>query len=219
MSTGFIYCFSNPSYLALKIGMTERTPEARLSEANSSDTWRPTDFKIEFAKKVTNPKEKERTLHSLLEKYAERINPRKEFFEVSREYVLSLFDLMDGEMWAETRVNEEEDSPLEPVPQGKTKGVIGCRNMKECFTHGQRIRHECKPKNSNKIWIGTFDSSEEEGKIVFEGEKLSLNQFVVTHYEKERPDRGPKANAWKECECEVDGEWISTYSLPANVLI
>lgn len=198
--------------------MTERTPEERLSEANTSYTWRPpTPYKIEFAKKVAEPKQKERELHSLLERWAERINPRMEFFRVSNEDVLSFFNLMDGEMWAETRVNEEEGSPLEPVPQVKEPRVIGCRNMKECFTHGQRIRHECKPKNSNKIRIGTYDSSDE--KIVFEGEKLSLNQFVVTHYKKERPDRNPKANAWEECECEVDGEWISTLSLPANVLV
>jgi hypothetical protein len=45
----------------LKIGMTERTPEARLSEANTSDTWRPpTPYKIEFAKKISNASQKEK---------------------------------------------------------------------------------------------------------------------------------------------------------------
>ena len=36
---GHIYCFSNPSIPGiLKVGMTDRTPEIRLIEANSSDT-------------------------------------------------------------------------------------------------------------------------------------------------------------------------------------
>ena len=218
MSTGFIYCFSNPSMPGLlKVGMTERTPKARLSEANTSDTWRlHTPYKFEFAKKVAEPKQKERKLHSLLERFVERVNPRYEFFRVSNEDVLSFFDLMDGEMWAETCVNEEEeeeeDYPSDPVPQVKTTRVKGCRNMKKCFTHGQRIRHECTPKIGKKFRIGTYDSS--DNKIVFDGEKLSLNKFVVNHYKKERPDRKPNANAWYECECEVDGKWISTYSLP-----
>jgi hypothetical protein len=29
----------------------------------------------------------------------------------------------------------------------------------------------------------------------------------------ERPDRVKSANGWKECECEVDGKWISTKNL------
>ena len=105
MTDGYIYCFSNPSMPGiLKVGMTERIPEARLSEANASDTWRPpTPYKIEFAKKVSNPSQKENTLHTLLEKYTDRIHPRREFFRVSPEEVLKFFDLMDGEMWAENR--------------------------------------------------------------------------------------------------------------------
>ncbi len=54
--SGYIYCFSNPSMPGiLKVGMTERTPEIRLFEANCPDTWRPpTPYKIVVAKKVLN---------------------------------------------------------------------------------------------------------------------------------------------------------------------
>jgi hypothetical protein len=39
MSEGYIYCFGNKSMVGIyKIGVTEKTPEQRLSEANSSDT-------------------------------------------------------------------------------------------------------------------------------------------------------------------------------------
>jgi len=101
MSDGYVYCFSNESMPGiLKIGMTERTPDARLAEANSSDTWRPpTPYKIEFAKKVIHPKEKETILHTLLSKYTDRINPKREFFRVSSHEVKIFFDLMDGKWW------------------------------------------------------------------------------------------------------------------------
>jgi hypothetical protein len=103
MAKGYICCFSNLSMPGiLKISMTEGTPEARLNEANASDTWRPpTPYRIEFAKKVSNPLEKRRTLHTLLEQYTERINTCQEFFRTSPEEVRKFFDLMDGKMWAE----------------------------------------------------------------------------------------------------------------------
>ena len=40
-----------------------------------------------------------------------------------------------------------------------------------------------------------------------------LNQFAKSHYETERNDRGSNVNAWSECECEVNEQWISTYNL------
>lgn len=221
MTDGYIYCFSNPSMPGiLKVGMTERTPEARLSEANASDTWRPpTPYKIEFAKKVSDASGKEKTLHTLLEQYTERINPRREFFRVSPEEVRKFFDLMDGEMWSETHVEkedeeedeeeEEEDTSSESAPRVKSSGVKGCRDMAKCFTNGQRIRHTI---GINKTWTGTYDSS--KNGIVYDGKTLTLNGFAGSHYQSERPDRVSNVNAWRECECEVDGKWISTYALP-----
>jgi len=196
----------------LKVGMTERTPEERLSEANASDTWRPpTPYKIDFAKKVSNPFQKEKTLHTLLGQYTDRIHPRREFFRLSQEEVLKFVDLMDGEMWAGTREEEEEeedeedeDTSSESAQGVKATGVKGCRDMAKCFTNGQRIRH--------KTWIGTYDSSKKG--IVYDGKTLSLNKFAESHYKSERPDRVWSVNAWKECECEVNGKWISTYYLP-----
>lgn len=39
---GYIYAFSNKSMPGfIKIGMTERTPEERLAEANLPDTFKP----------------------------------------------------------------------------------------------------------------------------------------------------------------------------------
>lgn len=224
MTEGYIYCFSNPSMLGLlKIGMTERTPETRLKEANAPNTWIPTPYKIEFAKKVYNPSNKEKKLHTLLEKYTERINPRREFFRTSTEEVLRFFDLMDGEMWVENSKLEDtnsDDSDDDYDDKNSTdcapvktslKGEL-CRDMKRCFTDGQRIRHILFiNKDITNTWEGIYNSS--INSIVYNGEALTLNQFTTNHYTTERPDRTSKNNAWDECECEVNGKWISTYSL------
>ena len=86
-----------------------------------------------------------------------------------------------------------------------------CRDARQCFRHGQLIRHT----TGNNTWTGTYDSSRNViicNEITYEG--LSpLNQFVKSHYETERQDRVPNANAWRECQCEVNGQWISTYNL------
>jgi len=108
-TSGYIYCFSNPSFNGiLKIGMTTRYIERRLVEANHCGTWGPpTPYKIEFAKKVVNPLEKETILHMLLEKYSERVNANREFFRISIEDVRLFFDLIDGDYW------NELDKPIE----------------------------------------------------------------------------------------------------------
>ncbi len=211
MSYGYIYCFSNPSMNGiLKIGMTERTPEIRLNEANSSDTWRPpTPYKIEFAKKVYNPKQKETTLHTLLSQYTERINPKREFFRVSKEEVNTFFDLIDGDLWIE-RVEKEEDEEEDDDEDDVTTVIKkGSRDMTKCFTDGQRIRHTI---GINKTWIGIYDSS--KNGIIYDTKIYkSLSGFAQTHYSIDRTDRVKAANGWKECKCEVNGEWISTFNL------
>ena len=92
---------------------------------------------------------------------------------------------MDGEMWIEDKDVQEEVI------------VKGCRDMTKCFTHGQRIRH----KIGDNIWIGTYDSS--NAIITYNGKTYdSLTAHRQTN----------TANGWKECECEIDGNWVSTYN-------
>jgi len=98
--------------------MTLREPLERLKEANSSDTWKPpTPYTIEFAKHVVNAKEKEISVHKLLEKYTEKIHERREFFRVTVEEVRLFFDLMDGEYWVEKQLTESK------IPKKKTKSA------------------------------------------------------------------------------------------------
>ena len=197
---GHLYCFSNKSMPGIfKVGMTERTPEERLKEANKPDTWKANPFEIEYAKKVFNPKQKETTLHILLSQY--RINPKREFFKISSEKIKNYFDLMDGEWWIETFKEEE-------IIIHKTK--LGCRDMSKCFTNGQRIKHTTAL--NHKTWIGIYDSS--KNGIVYDTKFFkSISAFAETHNSVDRPDRTKAANGWSDCECEIDGKWISTFNL------
>jgi len=195
----------------LKVGMTERTPDTRLGEANSSDTWRPpTPYKIEFAKKVSNAAAKEKTLHILLEQYTERINPRREFFRVSPEEVKKFFDLMDGEMWADVPDVEEEEDDEDTSSETRTRTMpSGCRDMTKCFTNGQRIRNAL---TADRVWIGIYDLS--RNVIVCDGKiYTSPSHFALSHIRVYTPTRN-SVNGWTSCECEVNGNWISTSSLP-----
>jgi hypothetical protein len=122
-SDGYVYCFSNPSMPGIvKIGMTERNPILRLAEANRPYTWSPpTPYVLEFAKHVKNPKKKEGHIHNFLGKVATRIHPRREFFRISTEIVRGIFDIIDGEMYAESTHAEvvteiEKDDNVEEEP-------------------------------------------------------------------------------------------------------
>jgi hypothetical protein len=107
--------------------------------------------------------------------------------------------------------DEEEDTSSEPAPRARTTGIKGCRDMTKCFTNGQRIRHAI---GINNIWFGTYDYS--NNKIIHDEIAYdSLTKFATTHVLRDyNPDRTTVRNGWKNCECEVDGKWISTYSLP-----
>jgi len=83
------------------------------------------------------------------------------------------------------------------------------RDPSKYFTHGQRIRHQCR--NSDSIRIGTYDALT---KGVRCGDTIqTLNQFAKKHYLDVRPDRVSNVNAWDECECEAEGKWVSIQPL------
>ena len=97
MSYGYVYCMSNSAMPGLlKIGYTERTISERLEEANGS-TWVPQPFSVDMAKFVKEPNTKEQILHRFLA--GVRVNPKREFFQTTVDYVRPLFELMDGPWW------------------------------------------------------------------------------------------------------------------------
>ncbi len=110
------------------------------------------------------------------------------------------------------QTNIKNESSSEDEETHATLQGDKCRDVRKCFTNGQRIRHTI---GNDKTWIGIFDFSK-NGIIcdtkLYQG-RSPLNQFAKTHYEIERKNRVSNVNAWSECECEVNGKWISTYDL------
>ena len=97
-NTGWLYCLSNPSMPGLlKIGQTKNEPKLRAEQLHTTGV--PLPFKIEFAKRVNEYTKKEKILLSLLEQYSERVNPKREFFKITKEEVLAFFELIDGEYY------------------------------------------------------------------------------------------------------------------------
>lgn len=203
----------------LKIGMIhnadERTPLDRAKELYKTGV--PLPFVIEFAKKVSNPKQKETLLHTLLSQYTERPNPLREFFRVSPEEVKTFFGLMDGEMWVDTRVVEDEavEEAVEEAADGEAVeqsadganiiAVSGGRDMRKYFTDRQRI---CHTIGVNKTWIGTYDYAR-NGIICDTIFYKSLSGFVNTHHKNNGTYANNGVSGWATAKYELDGQWIS----------
>jgi hypothetical protein len=92
MSVGYLYVMYSPSIGYYKIGITMRSVEERLREANSN-TWSIPDFEIKLFKKVHNAEARELTLHKIFDAY--RVHPKREFFDVPLDMIQLHFDLMD----------------------------------------------------------------------------------------------------------------------------
>lgn len=87
---GWVYAFYSRSMPGLvKIGMTTRSPEIRLAEANKGDTWRPPEkYRILCALRVKDAAEKEKEIHAAFAR--QRIGAR-EFFRLPHAVVLQYF--------------------------------------------------------------------------------------------------------------------------------
>jgi hypothetical protein len=209
--SGYIYCFTNPSMPGLvKCGETERTPIERLRDANVSNTWIPTPFKIEFAKFVKNPKEKETNLHKILEKYIERVNTKREFFRISVEDVKIFFDLIDGEWWNQNESIIESDNDTEIIQKDWRNLIINNENV--ILTKSQKGLPTQEEINGFRY------------KIIFENNSFShfLDPSTDTKYKyptslcKDKLQRQGNTNEWrgtKHCLVFRENNWISLLAL------
>ena len=209
MSEGYLFCFTTPSRPGIvMVGMTFKTPEAELNEANNNDPL-CNPYEIAFAKKVSNASEKEKTLHILLEKYHERIPLHHKLFRASPEEVRNFFNFTDGDMWVK-EVPQKKQATVAPEKQSTAKGYR--EEMRKYFTNNvQRIRHTTTGSNPHTLY-GIYDSH--RNVIVCDSEDFgSPSGFASHNYKCFRPDRVERNNGWEECEYEVDGKWICIDSL------
>lgn len=166
MSCGYLYCFYNPSMPEyVKIGMTMRSPLKRLAEANIPGTFMPPlPYEIAFAKKVVDPKEKEKKIHARLEKNGKRVDPRREFFRMTLEDAALIFDLMDGEEWVNetaapckesTADCEDDKSDVTMNSDDETNGVFIVEDVRSKTNIDGKVYYEVKwagyPESANKF--------------------------------------------------------------------
>lgn len=92
---GFVYCLGNDAIPdLLKIGFTTRSPMQRAEELSRASGV-PRDFEVYFYMEIQNPQEVETRIHRILNGY--RLNGRREFFNVSDETVLELFERIEDQ--------------------------------------------------------------------------------------------------------------------------
>lgn len=94
-TTGYIYCFSNPSYEngTYKIGCTHVEPILRAKQLHTTGVPQP--FKVELSKKVKNYYNTEKKIHKLLSEH--RVNENREFFKIPLDKIENIFELVEGE--------------------------------------------------------------------------------------------------------------------------
>ena len=106
---GYIYCMSNKCMNGvLKIGRTNNNPRLRAEQLFNTSI--PCKFEVKFSKRVKNPKQVEKDIHS---KLSNKRYPRREFFEVSEEEVKQIFSEIQGEWWDE-RSDDNQNENIEP---------------------------------------------------------------------------------------------------------
>ena len=90
-----VYVLSNSAMPGLvKIGRTAHDdPQARLSQLYTTGV--PVPFDIEYACRVPNATEVERALHAAFA--PQRINPRREFFEIDPDQAIAILKLLNVE--------------------------------------------------------------------------------------------------------------------------
>ena len=187
MSKGWIYCLSNKAYPELlKVGQTKNFPNVRAEQLFSTGV--PYPFKIEFAKKVNNYEKREKIIHSILEKYAKRVNPKREFFEATVKDIKPIFDLMDGEDYFEP---SEDESIL----------------LKHILIDGQKIKHII----SNKERITTYCKDKEL--LIWDEKYMKMLEFARIHIKdvksKERADL-------QQFQLEIDNTFVPLKNIMSN---
>jgi hypothetical protein len=207
---GYIYCFANDSMPGIcKIGMTTRTVEERLREANFVGTWRPpTPYTCMYVKEVENVSRIERQIHEEFEKMGLRVSERSEFFKTDVNMVRNVVEsIICGKIGDEI------------------KGVKTETSGKRCFAgwfetylkDGQEIRHIV---GETKIWLGRYCKA--NGTVICDDGSVygTIRNFCISHMRAEIPHkRQYTMNNWRLCQIKCNyGAWVSVPDLKEFML-
>ena len=182
MTRGWIYCLSNKSMPGiLKIGQTKGDPLSRAEQLYTTGV--PLPFVVELSVLTENYERKEKIIHSLLEKNHSRVNPKREFFEVTVDDVKPYFELME--------IKKDVSSGLEK------------HKLYTYLVNGQRVRHTI---NDDTI-TGVYNKV--KNTINYQGVDYEVGVFQSDHYKKLKQTPPIELDETK-FEFEMDGKWRST---------
>ena len=108
-----VYVLTNPAMPGLvKIGRTDNT-DANCRIGQLYTTGVPVPFTLEYACKVSNPDEVEKALHIAFG--PQRINPKREFFQIEPEQAISILRLLNTEDATQEVAGQKSDIDSESV--------------------------------------------------------------------------------------------------------
>ena len=206
--SGWIYWLRNPAFPQMgKLGVTEED-NLKVRVTKLYTTGVPLPFQIIFARRVMDPYQKEKLMHSLLSD--KRVNPGREFFEETDERINMLFSLCEGE-WFSSQLPEvvtEVEVEREPEIETPVRRNWSCPPLHQLLTDGEEVVHlgSCHTER-----VGYY--SRANNAIMYGGSSHTLSQFVKQHYSEERPDRSSSGNAWTECKVRRDASLVTMKSL------
>ena len=208
---GYIYALTNEFMPGLvKIGRTDRNPELRAKELFTTGV--PVPFKIQIAKRVKDPIEKEKLLHSIMGRHEvdEKLRKR-EFFRSDIDSILELFELIDGEIWqgetVDVEVRHDDSAYYEISFEGKdylegvgNGDIYDCNHVKvgkwsnDCddiiwSTEIAKVAHECHkgaiaPKTrAAKRKMGDEFTDGQEIRHVLKGHGLGSGKCLYAIYD------------------------------------
>ena len=150
--------------------------------------------------KVNNHTRKLNILQSLMLQYFVKGTDNVQIYKCPLPRVLQYFELMENTKTRNQRTHYDK----------KRQNSSYCRDLSQILEDGMKIRHRGSCDNAIEA---VYDSS--KNMLNYEGTFYSLHGFVVMHYRVEKPDRIPKANAWKESEFldTTDQVYKSLYSI------
>jgi hypothetical protein len=223
-----VYCFTNESMPGIcKIGMTTRTAERRLREANVCGTWRPpTPYKCEIAEEVSDDVVKvERTVHKKLEEMGLRVSMKREFFKADIELVKRIIceaksveedPVEDNSSKCKTIMKERvAEVSAKCKTRMKEKAVeVGKKGEDNKYWFEKYLEDGCEIRHTigeTKIWYGIYSKRTGHVRAANGHTYPSIDNFCKEHMKVEVPYRRVyQIHNWNLFEVKKgDGEWGS----------
>lgn len=156
MEKVYVYCLEHPFMDdTYKIGLTRRTVEEELDDANRFFTSSSSLFKIKYKSKINYIKEKELILNDYLKTNSEKVFKAENFYKIKYNKVIVLFEQLNknyffkiNEDLHNEKIEEEKDLHNEKTEEIKEKTIknneFKCEKCNVIFKHNFILQRHLK---------------------------------------------------------------------------